>query len=302
MYIENKIEKNVLLKPFTTYQLGGPADYFVRATTQNELVESIQYATTREIPYFVLGTGANILFGDKGFRGLVIKNETKNFRIEHWGHVICLIAESGVLISDIIDATVKKNYSGFEHFAGIPSTVGGAIWQNLHFLSPDRKRTVFIEEVFSHGYVYSKSENNIRSISKKEMLFGYDTSILHQNDLVLLEATFILHQSTESILKIKQENIAWRNQKHPPYQSEFSCGSVFKKIKDVGAGRLIESSGLKGYSLGGAIVSNQHANFITHTGAATAADVRNLIDLIQRVVFEKTGYQLETEIGFVGEF
>ena len=302
MYIEKKIEKNVLLKPFTTYQLGGPADYFIRATSQNELVESIRYATEKDIPYFVLGMGANILFGDKGFRGLVIKNETRNFRIEHWGSVICLIAESGALVSDIIDATVKKNYSGFEHFAGIPSTIGGALWQNLHFLSPDRKRTVFIEEIFSHGHVYSKSEDKIKPISKKEMAFGYDASVLHNNDLVLLEATFILKQSTESVVEIKQQNIAWRNEKHPPYQTEFSCGSVFKKIKDVGAGRLIEESGLKGYSIGGAIVSNQHANFITHTGSATAADVKNLIELIKQTVFNKINYQLETEISFIGEF
>jgi UDP-N-acetylmuramate dehydrogenase len=175
MYIEKKIERNVLLKPFTTYQLGGPADYFIKATTQNELVESVRYAITKSIPYFVLGTGANILFGDKGFRGLVIKNEARNFKIEHWGHIICLIAETGAIISNIVEATVTNNYSGFEHFAGIPSTVGGALWQNLHFLSPDRKRTVFIEEIFAHGYAYSKSEDKIKLISKSEMDFSYDT-------------------------------------------------------------------------------------------------------------------------------
>lgn len=302
MYIEKKIERDVLLKLFTTYQLGGPTDFFIRATSQNELIESICYATEKDIPYFILGTGANILFGDKGFRGLVIKNETRNFRIEHWGSVICLIAESGALVSDVIDATVKKNYSGFEHFAGIPSTVGGALWQNLHFLSPDRTRTVFIEEIFAHGYVYSKSEDKINFISKKEMKFGYDTSILHNTDLVMLEATFILKESTSSVMKTRNENLAWRNEKHPPYQNQFSCGSVFKKIDNVGAGRLIEQYGLKGFSYGGAMVSKQHANFITHTGNATASDVKNLIEIIQQAIFEKTGNKLETEIGFIGEF
>lgn len=302
MYIEKKIERNISLKPFTTYQLGGPADFFIRATSQNELVESIRYATEKGITYFVLGTGANILFGDKGFRGLVIKNETRNFRIEHWGSVICLITESGALVSDIVDATVKKNYSGFEHFAGIPSTVGGALWQNLHFLSPDRTRTVFIEEIFAHGYAYSKSEDKIKFISKKEMEFGYDISILHNTDLIMLEATFILKENTSSVMKTRNENLAWRNEKHPPYQSQFSCGSVFKKIDNVGAGRLIEQYGLKGFSYGGAMVSKQHANFITHTGNATASDVKNLIEIIQQAIFEKTGNRLETEIGFIGEF
>ena len=292
------LKRGEILAPYTTYKIGGPADYFVVATNSSELINAVREARKGKVPYFVLGTGANILFGDKGFRGLVIKNESNNFRFE--GNV--LTAESGAVISDLIIETTKRDLSGLEHFAGIPSTVGGALWQNLHFLSPDRQRTIFIEEIFSSAKIFTE-DSKVVTVDKEFFQFGYDYSILHDQNILVIEATFNLVSDTkENISAQAQKNFEWRNEKQPSLEKYPSCGSVFKKIEGVGAGRLIQQVGLKGHKIGGIQSSEQHANFLVNTGNGTAADVVALIKLIQGKVKEETGYQLETEISFVGEF
>ena len=148
------IKSNVSLAPYTTYKIGGKADYFFTARNKTDLIFAIKEAKTRQISIFILGTGANILVGDKGFRGLVIHNKTENIKFD----INFLIAESGAVVSDLIDACVEKGLSGLEHFAGIPSSVGGAIRQNLHFLSPDRRSTIFIESVVKEGLVLEKGK------------------------------------------------------------------------------------------------------------------------------------------------
>ncbi len=292
------LQENVKIAFYTTYKIGGLADYFVVAKTKEELIHAVKVAREKNVPYFILGTGANILFSDKGFRGLVIKNEAG--KIDMQGNKVTV--DSGVQIADLIEVTMKNGLSGFEHFAGIPSTVGGALWQNLHFLAPDRKSTFFIESIFHAAEVLDES-SNVLTVDKEFFQFGYDTSILHTRKLIVLEASFLLYKGEiEQIKRQAEENIKWRMEKHPPLSTEPSCGSVFKKIEGVGAGRLIEQVGLKGHKIGGAQVSEKHANFIINTGTATAQDVLSLISLIQKTVKEKTGYILETEISLVWEF
>lgn len=292
------IQKNINLALYTTYKIGGLADYFVVVKTKDQLTQAILYARKNNLAYFVLGTGANILFGDKGFRGLVIKNEAEN---------VCfkdnrLIVESGATIASLIQQTTIKGLSGFEHFAGIPSTVGGALWQNLHFLSPDRTETVFIESILESALILDES-NNVSAVNKDFFEFGYDTSILHSRNIVVLEAIFVLtYKSKTLIQKQIDENLKWRNDKQPPVENFPSCGSVFQKIDGVGAGRLIDQVGLKGFQVGGAQVSEKHANFIINTGGAKAVDVVRIINTIKEKVFKETGYVLKTEISFVGEF
>lgn len=297
MNIEN-FEKDKILAPYTTYKIGGIADYFFIAKNKEDLVQVILFSRKNKIPYFVLGTGANILFSDKGFKGLVIKNESNQIKFENTK----VITESGTTIEDLINESVKKELSGFEHFAGIPSTVGGAIWQNLHFLSPDRLRTVFIEEIFDSAEILD-SHGNIKRVNKEFFGFGYDYSLLHDEEIIVLEAVFNLTQSKkEKIENQIKENIKWRNEKQPQLDKHPSCGSVFKKIEGIGAGRLITEVEMKGYKEGGIQVSEKHPNFLVNTGNAKALDVLNVIKKIQKEVKEKTGYQLETEISFIGEF
>ena len=150
------IQKNIPLAEFTTFHIGGSADLFVIVSSREELLEAIRFAQGKGIDFFVLGTGANILVGDKGFRGLVIKNEAKRMGMGGGeGKNKFITVESGATIAELINFTKEKGLSGFEHFAGIPSSVGGALWQNLHFLSPDRSRTVFISEMLEKAEIIS---------------------------------------------------------------------------------------------------------------------------------------------------
>lgn len=292
------LERNKLLAPFTTYKIGGHADLFVEVYTIDELIHAVSEALYNGIPFFLLGYGANILVTDKGFRGLMIRNAANKITFSGTDKVI---TESGAVVADLIEKCCDCGLSGFEHFVGIPSTVGGAMWQNLHFLSPDRKRTVFIEEIVQTSRILTE-EGQFCTVGVEYFQFDYDKSILQKRKDIVLDVTFKLSpRQKEEIRAVMDANMAWRNDRQPQLAEYPSCGSVFKKIKDIGAGRLIEQVGLKGMRIGGAEVSGKHANFIVNTGNATAADVLQLIRCIQEEVKLKLGYTLETEITVVGE-
>ena len=297
-----RVERDVRLAPLTTFRIGGPADLFFRARDARELATAVSAARELELPHFLLGSGANSLVGDAGFRGLVIRNEAQDIRFLDDRRVR---AESGVLVyHDLINATVARGLGGLHHFVGIPSTVGGAIWQNLHFLSPapERERTVFIEEVVEACTLLTE-EGETRSVGLDYLRFGYDYSILHERDDVVLDVTFRLQpERVEDLRRVIMENLAWRDERHPDLWLYPCAGSIFKKIEGVGAGRLIDQCGLKGHVHGNAQIFHKHANIIVNVGGATAADVRALIELAQSTVERELGYRLETEIGMIGEF
>lgn len=292
------IEENILLAPFTTFHIGGPADYFIRVNSKDDLVKAVLWAKSKNLPFFILGSGANILVGDKGYRGVVIKNECLQFGVEGSQ----LVAESGSVVADIIDQTAALGLSGFEHFAGIPSTIGGALWQNLHFLSPDRSKTLYIADILQKAEILSE-EGDKKEVGKEYFNFGYDYSTLHARQDVVLSATFSLSQKTpEEVSSTAQHNVEWRAEKHPEGAIWKSAGSVFKKIEGHGAGRLIQEVGLKGYQIGGAKIAEKHANFILNEGGATAKDVKDLIDLVTTKVKDQLGLTMEVEISLVGDF
>lgn len=296
-----RVRRDVPLAPFTTFRIGGPADLFYEATTATELAAAVVAARELGVPWFVLGLGANILVGDKGFRGLVIRNQARHFAFHDDGR---LWVESGVVMADLIMEAVERGWSGLEHYVGIPSTVGGAIWQNLHFLSPapERERTMFIAEVFESCEILSE-EGERRTVGPDYVQFGYDDTVFHHRRDVVLAATFKLARGDVGVMhRILQENLSWRGARHPWLAVHPSAGSIFKKIEGVGAGRLVDQCGLKGHRHGGAQISHIHANIMVNLGKATAKDVRELIAIAQRCVEEKFGQRLEPEIGFVGEF
>ncbi|HEX8850898.1 MAG TPA: UDP-N-acetylmuramate dehydrogenase [Gemmatimonadaceae bacterium] len=296
-----RAKRDVPLGPYTTFRIGGPADLFFEATSADELANAIVAARELHVPFFVLGLGANILVGDRGFRGLVIRNTARHFSFADDGK---LWVESGAIVADIIKECLARGWSGLEHYVGIPSTVGGAIWQNLHFLSPApaRERTMFISEVFESAELLTE-ENERIVVDRDFMKFGYDDTILHHRPDIVLSATFQLEKGDPATLhRIAQENLSWRGGKHPWLEWHPSAGSIFKKIEGVGAGRLIDQCGLKGYRIGDAQISHIHANILVNLGNATAKDVRELIATAQKAVYEKFGQRLEPEIGFIGEF
>ena len=297
----DRLLRGVPLAPYTTFRIGGPADLFHEATSADELALAITTARELGIPWFVLGLGANILVGDRGFRGLVIRNVSRHHTLHDDGR---LWVESGAVIGDLIHEVVESGWSGLEHYIGIPSTVGGAIWQNLHFLSPapERERTMFIAELFESCEILSE-EGERKVVGPEYVNFGYDDSVFHHRRDVVLSATLRLERGDRARMhQILQENLSWRGARHPWLEHHPSAGSIFRKIEGVGAGRLIDQCGLKGHRIGDAQISHIHANIMVNLGHATAADVRALIAHAQGCVREKFGYELTPEIGFIGEF
>ena len=294
-----RLERDVSLAPYTTFQIGGPAELLYRARTPEELAGAVLAARTLGVPYFILGSGANILIGDGGIRGLVIRNESRGvaFLDDHR-----VRADSGVMVfPDLIHDCIDRGLGGLHHYVGIPSTVGGAIWQNLHFLSPGRDRTVFLEEVVERCELLT-AEGDRREVGVDYLDFGYDHSVLHDRADTVLRVTFRLAPTPEPELRdVIRENLAWRNDRHPDLWLYPSAGSVFKKIDGVGAGRLIDECGLKGHVHGRVQVFHRHANILVNLGGATAREVRELIGMIQERVARETGQELEPEIGFIGE-
>jgi UDP-N-acetylmuramate dehydrogenase len=297
-----RIERNVPLAPFTTFRIGGPADYFLRARTDEDLVNAVLAARDLELPFFLMGLGANILVGDRGYRGLVIRSEHRG--IEFLDDTRVKAGAGEIVFPDLIVATVDRSLGGLQHYVGIPSTVGGAIWQNLHFLSPPpaRERTCFIEEVLESCEILT-AEGEVRTVPREYFKFGYDYSILHDRPDIVLNATFKLEPQPQEELRYNmRENLQWRDDRHPDLWLYPCAGSIFKKIEGVGAGRLIDQCGLKGHVYGAAEIFHKHANIIVNLGGATAAQVRHLITLAQDTVRAQLGYELETEIGLIGDF
>ncbi|MDE0897776.1 MAG: UDP-N-acetylmuramate dehydrogenase [Longimicrobiales bacterium] len=296
------VRRDVPLAPLTTFRIGGPADFFVSTRTPDELASVVSTARSLGIPWFLLGRGANILVSDRGFRGLVVHNQVQG--IDFLDDTSVRAGAGVETFPDLIDQTVARGLGGLHHFVGIPSTVGGALWQNLHFLSPGpaRERTVFIEEVLESADILTE-EGDRTTVGVDYFEFGYDESILHHRDDIVLSATFRLTEAPiDELRRVMRENLKWRDDRHPDLWLYPCAGSIFQKIEGIGAGRLIDECGLKGHVSGGAGIFHNHANIIVNLGGATAAEVRGLIDLAQTTVKRETGHTLETEIAFVGEF
>ncbi len=297
----SRLQRSAPIAPYTTFRIGGPADLLYDAETGDDLAEAIDSAEAEGVDWFVLGLGANILVGDGGFRGLVIRNRANHVTWHPDGRCE---AESGAVMADVIREAVAAGWSGLEHYVGIPSTVGGAIWQNLHFLSPapERERTMFIAEVFESCRI--RGEDGTRRVVDADYVgFGYDDTVFHHTRDIVLSVTFRLTPGDQGAMhRILQENLSWRGARHPWLEHHPSAGSIFKKIEGIGAGRLVDQCGLKGYRVGDAQNSHMHANIMVNLGRATAADVRKLVAHAQAAVFEKFGHRLEPEIGFIGEF
>ena len=293
-----QLRRAVPLAPFTTFGIGGPADLLATPTTGQELADAVRWARAEGVPWFLLGLGANVLIGDRGFRGLVIKNEAAHFSFAGTR----LWTESGAVVLDLIEHATEHGLSGLEHYQDIPSTVGGAMWQNLHFLSYPHERTHFIEEVVESATLLHE-DGTTAAVGRDWFEFGYDDSRLHRTGDIVLDVTFALEErESKDIQLVRDMNARWRAEKHPPGAVRMSAGSIFQKLEGVGAGRLIDAAGLKGARIGGAEVSDHHANYILNVDHASAADVRELIAHVQDTVEAHSGQRLEPEIGLVGDF
>jgi UDP-N-acetylmuramate dehydrogenase len=281
-----KIQENIKLAPYTTFRIGGEAKFFVKIYNADELIEALSWAEENNQKYFILGGGSNVLFPDEGYDGLVIKMAGE--KIQVLDNEITI--DSGISLNKAVVKALAYNLSGLEWAIGIPGTVGGAIRGNAG--AHDFSISDFVKEV---SFFDSKE---IWTFKKADLDFSYRSSIFKKNKhFVVLTAVLELQLGGDSNKDLLKNYIIKRNESQP---KGFSAGSVFKNPPDNYAGKLIEACGLKNSRIGGAIISDKHANFIINMGNANAKDVLALVDLCQKEVFNKFNINLELEIEIVG--
>lgn len=306
------IQSQVNLAKHTYFKLGGPADFFIEAKTKEELVAAVRYAIDQKLPYLVLGGGSNVLIGDLGFRGLVIKNRTSSVKIKGFAGGVdkgkvdlkeaIVEADSGVTANYLIRYTLDEGLAGLEDMLGLPGTVGGAVYNNSHHLDKLWGDHIVEVEVLD-------LEGKIKKYTQKECQFDYDYSIFHKTKETILSASFQLKRGDKAKLwEVATEAVKRRSSTQPLGLP--SSGCMFKNISladrmrlgvpTASAGYLIDKAGLKGLSVGGAKVSDVHANFIVNDGTAKASDVNELVALVRSKVKEKFGVNLIEEVILIG--
>jgi UDP-N-acetylmuramate dehydrogenase len=282
MTILSRAEQGRLLSAFSTFGIGGPARYFLEVREIEEIREAASYCFQQNIPYLVIGKGSNCLFDDRGFDGLVILNKI-NFCTYENDQVY---VGAGYSFSLIGAQTARKGWSGLEFASGIPGTVGGAVFMNAGANGSETCDCLL--EV-----VYISEEGELQILLKEKLKFAYRFSSFQTLKGAIAAAKFQLVPSQEA--RQKQLKIVDYRMNTQPYKNK-SAGCVFRNPSQSSAGALIQECGLKGLSIGGAQVSTMHANFIVNLGNATAQNVMELAELVQKTVKEKTGIALEMEI------
>lgn len=304
-----RVRKNELLSNHTTFKIGGPADLFFEAHNRKDLIKALKTSQELKIPFFVLGGGSNILVSDKGFSGLVIKNKTKEIKILRYkGQVeegqaqqgtALIEADSGVGLNRLVRFAIEESLAGLEVFLSIPGSVGGAIKTNAHF-RPEKDE--FLGNLVYKARLFDK-KGEVKEVGRDYLQLDYDQSVLQQTKEILLSVVFKLDKvaSSQPLWKKAKKAVDHRRLRQP--LGEACAGCIFKNPpRSRAAGFFIDQAGLKGTRVGGAIVSEKHANFIVNTGGATAADVLELIKLCQEKVNVLFGIKLEEEIEYVGDF
>lgn len=276
----------------TTFRVGGPAQCLVRISNPEQLRRLMPYLREVEIPYFILGNGSNLLVSDKGYEGVILQLGGNLNRIVVEGKRVR--AGAGALMSQIARAALEHGLAGFEFASGIPGTVGGGAVMNAGAYGGEMKHVVTNVTVMNEA-------GEILELSNEGMEFGYRRSIIKNRPFVVLEVELELQEGNPEEIRAKMEDLAGRRREKQPLEFP-SAGSTFKRPEGYFAGKLIMDAGLRGYSIGGARVSDKHCGFVINTGNATAADVAEVIQEVQERVKDKFGVTLEKEVIFLGEF
>ncbi|MEO0137635.1 MAG: UDP-N-acetylmuramate dehydrogenase [candidate division WOR-3 bacterium] len=282
-----KVLENETLSAYTSFHIGGKARYLLKVYKQPALFEAMTIIKKRKLKYCVLGAGTNLLFGDKGFAGAVIKLLGEFQRIE--GQKGIFSCGSGVLIKDLIKKAMEEGYGGIEFLSGIPGTIGGAVKGNAGAFGK-----AIADVLLSITVLDPKLR--IKKIPRDELKFAYRSSSIPEG-YIILGADFKLRKMDKRMIAAKvSEILKIRRQRQP---RGFSAGSFFKNPLPLSAGKLIEECGLKGLRIGGAMVSKKHANFIMNVGNARAEDVLRLMRIIKRKVKLLKGVELEPEVRII---
>ena len=288
----DNVYRNEPMKKHTTFRIGGPADYYLCPHSAKEIQKVVEICQEEKLPYFILGNGSNLLVSDKGYRGAVIQL-WKN--VSDIGVEGCLIhAKAGASLAKIAAQALEEGLTGMEFAAGIPGTLGGAVVMNAGAYGGEMKD--ILKEV-----LVMDQQGKIFTLEKKDLKLGYRTSAVKEKGYIVLAAALELRPGNREEIKKLMEDLKQRRVEKQPLELP-SAGSTFKRPEGYFAGKLIMDAGLRGFSIGGAQVSEKHCGFIVNTGGASASDVLALIREVQKKVRDKFGVELETEVKFLGEF
>jgi UDP-N-acetylmuramate dehydrogenase len=281
------VKKNQVLAEFTTFKIGGLADWFYQAKNEQDLIKAVSFCCYQKIPFFILGGGSNLLITDKGFRGMVIKLENKEKKVLEEK----ITVGAGFKLTELVKLATDNNLSGLEFLTGIPGTVGGAVvgnagaWQQN--IGDKVERVKVLDE-----------KNQIHWFNRMDCQFNYRQSRFKNKKEIILAIEFVLKKENPLIIKDRIKEYLSKRQSQP---KAFSAGCIFINPKPKSAGDLIEKCGLKGLRKNNAEISPLHANFIVNHGGAKAKDMLELISLVKQKVKEKFGINLEEEITILGE-
>lgn len=290
MYLKG-LKQNIILARYTTYKIGGPADYFVSIKNYEELKKVLRFADDNSLPIFILAGGSNVLFSDNGFRGLVIKINNKELNVN--GNEIT--AGAGILMNDLVSQSIENSLAGLEWAGGLPGTIGGAIRGNAGCFGGEIKDIVKEVAAVTYG-------GEIKLYKGEDCCFDYRDSIFKQSKEIIISAVLKLSAGNRENLKaIAFDHIKYRRMKHRTP----SCGSVFKNrlLEDssiLPVGALIEACGLAGKIIGGAKITEEHANIIVNFNNAKAINILDLINLAKDKVKQKFNIELQEEVELVG--
>ena len=291
---EIDIAENELMRRHTTFAIGGPADLFVQPKTRRELTAALAVLRERNIPFLLLGNGSNTLFDDAGFDGAVIDMRGLS-GMENSGldtDAVRITAGAGQTLGRLCSKAQTLGLTGLEFACGIPGTVGGAVYMNAGAYGNELKDVL-------ESVTFLDSDLQLRTLPAADLAMGYRTSIFEQNpDWCILSATVVLHRGDgAAVLARMQELLGKRREKQPLEWP--SAGSTFKRPQGAFAGKLIEDCGLRGFTVGGAQISEKHCGFVINRGGATCADVVALTEQVRQIVEARTGFVLEREIRVV---
>lgn len=283
-------EENVLvsepMKKHTTFRIGGEADVFVRIDSKELLARVLRYLGQVEVPYYVLGNGSNLLVPDEGYRGVILEIGDKISEVTVDGDA--LICQAGAPMAKVARTALEHGLTGFEFAAGIPGTIGGGVVMNAGAYGGELKNVV------TQVTVLDRSGEEL-VFDNAAMEFGYRSSLIKRYPYIVTEVRVQLENGDKDVIKEKMDDLSARRREKQPLEYP-SAGSTFKRPEGYFAGALIQEAGLKGYSVGGARVSQKHSGFVINTGDATAADVQELMAHVQKTVKEKFGVVLEPEV------
>lgn len=296
-YISRYVDKTDILREepmsrHTTFRVGGEAETFLNIRSKEQLEKLVPYFKEVGIPYFIMGNGSNLLVGDKGYRGVILRLGSQMSRISVDGNR--LTVQAGCLMSQIAREAYEHSLTGFEFASGIPGTIGGGVVMNAGAYDGELKQVVSCVRVMNEA-------GELLELSNADMEFGYRTSVIKKRPFTVVEAELVLTPGSQEEIAAKMAELNSRRREKQPLEYP-SAGSTFKRPEGYFAGKLIMDAGLRGYSIGGACVSEKHCGFVINKNHASAADVAEVIAEVQERVKDKFGVTLETEVIFLGDF